>query len=112
MNTKFDGLDMTKTLMHGLFESGSISSAAVRDYESGKQDFNGKSPAQILATTPIGNHPSSVAHKSAQQLKAWSGAVVHLHDGHSERRHHRKKKIVLQNEYNMHGLLLVHTMKF
>ena len=98
---------MTKTLMHGLFESGSISSAAVRDYESGKQDFNGKSPAQILATTPIGNHPSSVAYKSAQQLKAWSGAVVHLHDGHSERRHHRKKKIVLQNEYNMYGLLLV-----
>ena len=56
----------------------SISPVAVREYESGKQDFGEDTPGQILAKVPAGLHPSHVAYKSAQEMALWSSAHVHL----------------------------------
>ena len=37
------------------------------------------------------------------QLKVWPWAVTHLHYGRSEPRHHRKKQIIRENEFEMYG---------
>ena len=37
------------------------------------------------------------------QLKVWPWAVRHLHYGRSEPRHHRKKQIIRENEFEMYG---------
>ena len=37
------------------------------------------------------------------QLKVWPWAVKHLHHGRSEPRHHRKKQIIRENEFEMCG---------
>ena len=37
------------------------------------------------------------------QLKFWSWFVTHLHYGRSEPRHHRKKQIIRENEFEMYG---------
>ena len=39
------------------------------------------------------------------QLKVWPWAVTHLHYGRSEPRHHRKKQIIRENEFEMYGKL-------
>ena len=76
----------------------SISPVAVREYESGKQDFGEDTPGQILAKVPAGLHPSHVAYKSAQEMALWSSAVTSLHGGRLRRIHHRDKAAQRRDE--------------
>ena len=76
----------------------SISPVAVREYESGKQDFGEDTPGQILAKVPAGLHPSHVAYKSAQEMALWSSAVASLHGRRLRRIHHRDKAAQRRDE--------------
>ena len=76
----------------------SISPVAVREYESGKQDFGEDTPGQILAKVLAGLHPSHVAYKSAQEMALWSSAVTSLHGGRLRRIHHRDKAAQRRDE--------------
>ena len=51
--------------------------------------------------------------KCLKPLRAWSRSSINLYDGCHERRHHRQKKLIRENEYNIHGcLLLCVTVRF
>ena len=61
-----------------------VSQHAILEYESGRQDHGTTvTPAKVLATVPVGKHPSCPGYGHAQRLFCWNKATKWVHDGKS-----------------------------